>query len=84
MKMKDYLEIPLSELKGVTYTNPDRKIDNLERSFLEFVSSVTKFPADKIHLSEVKKMRYSRNFDYFAFEYEGVNYILEKNQLKKA
>ncbi len=81
--MNEYLEIPLSKLRGVTYTNPEHKYDDLELSFMETVSRATGFFEARIKLKEVKKTKYSREFDYFAFEYDGEDYILEKGALKK-
>lgn len=80
--MKDYLEIPLSKLCGVTYTNPDRTPDAFEWSLIEEISKHTGFLLARIHIKEAKKCKYSRKIDYFDFEYDGVNYILEKGKLK--
>ena len=81
--MDEYLEIPLSQLRGVTYTTSEHKYDDLEVSFMETIARATGFFEARIKLKEVKKTKYSRNFDYFAFEYDGENYILEKGALKK-
>jgi hypothetical protein len=50
---------------------------------METVSRATGFFEARIKLKEVKKTKYSREFDYFAFEYDGEDYILEKGALKK-
>ena len=81
--MKDYLEIPLSQLCGVKYTNPDRTPDELEWSLIKEISKHTGFFLARIHINEAKKCKYSRKIDYFDFEYEGKNYILEKGILKE-
>lgn len=81
--MKDYLELPISDLKGITYENPDREPDKLELSFIKEISKHTGFFMARIHIKKVQKLKYSRNFDYFEFEYDGNNYILEKGELKK-
>ena len=81
--MKDYLEISLSKLCGVTYTNPNRTPDDLEWSFIKTISRHTGFFLAGIHIKEAKKCKYSREIDYFDFEYEGKNYILEKGILKE-
>lgn len=81
--MKDYLEIPFSKLKGVTYTDPNREKDNLEWSLIEEIVKHTGFYMMGINIKKAEKMKYSRNFDYFEFEFEGKNYILEKGKLKE-
>ena len=81
--MNEYLEIPLSKLCGVKYTNSEHQYDELEVSFMETVARATGFFEARIKLKEVKKTKYSRHFDYFAFEYDGEDYVLEKGALKK-
>lgn len=81
--MKDYLEIPLSKLYGIKYTNPDRMPDDLEWSFINEISKHTGFFLARIHINEAKKSKYSRKIDWFDFEYDGKNYILEKGKLKE-
>lgn len=81
--MKDYLEIPISDLKAVTYTNPDREKDELEWSFIEEIARQTGFYMMGINIKKAEKLKYSRKFDYFEFEFEGKNYILEKDKLKE-
>lgn len=80
--MKDFLEIPMSDLKGVTYTNPDRTPDALEWSFIKEISMCTGFLLARIHIHRAEKMKYSRKFDRFEFEYDGIEYVLEKGKLK--
>ena len=82
MEMKDYLEIPLNNLCGITYTNPDREIDSLEWSFIEEISKHTGFFLSRIHIKKAYKCKYSRKIDGFEFEYEGKNYVLEKGKIK--
>lgn len=81
--MKDYIEIPMNKLCGVTYTNPDRTPDALEWSFIEEISKHTGFFLARIHIKKASKSRYSRHIDCFEFEYDGVDYILEKGILTK-
>ena len=52
---------------------------------METVSRATGFFEARIKLKEVKKTRYSREFDYFAFEYDGEDYILggERKAVKR-
>ena len=80
---KDYLEIPLAKLREVVYTNPNRELDQLEWSFIETISKETGFFMKGINISKASKSRYSRNFDYFEFEFEGKHYILNKGKLKE-
>lgn len=80
--MKNYHEIPLKDLCSITYTNPNRDIDSLEWSFIEEISKVTGFFMARIKLKKAYKCKYSRKFDGFEFEYEDINYILEKGKLK--
>lgn len=82
--MKDYIEIPMNKLCGVTYTNPDHTPDALEWSFIEEISKHTGFFLARIHIKKASKSRYSRHIDYFEFEYDGVDYVLEKGILKKS
>ncbi len=81
--MKDYLEIPLSKLCGVKYTNQDRTPDELEWSFIKEISMQTGFFLNRIHIKEAKKSKYSRKIDCFDFEYDGKDYHLEKGKLKE-
>ena len=81
--MKDFLEIPMSDLKGVTYTNPDRTPDALEWSFIKEISMCTGFLLARIHIHKAEKMKYSRKFDRFEFEYNGIEYVLEKGKIKE-
>ena len=80
---KDYLEIPLDKLRDITYTNPDREPDQLEWSFISTIAKETGFFMRGINISKASKSRYSRNFDYFEFEFEGKQYILNKGKLKE-
>ena len=79
--MKDYLEIPISKLYGVNYTNPDRIPDSLEISFLMDIQKKTGFILMDIKLLKAKKTKYSRIIDCFEFDYHGKRYLLEKNTL---
>ena len=81
--MDGYLEIPMSKLCGVKYTNSDRTPDELEMSFINEISHQTGFSLSKIHINEARKSKYSRTIDWFDFEYEGKNYILEKGKIKE-
>ena len=80
--MKDFLEIPMSDLKGVTYNNPDRTPDELEWSFIKEISMCTGFLLARIHIHKAEKIKYSRKFDHFEFEYDGIEYVLEKGKIK--
>lgn len=79
--MKDYLEIPICKLDGVTYTNPDRIPDELELSFMREIQKKTDFILMRIKLIKAKKSKYSRTIDYFEFDYFDKRYILEKETL---
>lgn len=80
---KDYLELPMKDIKGVKYNDPfNHPTDDLERFFKASINADTGFSIDKIHIFEAKKTKYKRHFNYFKFEYEGKIYILE-NGIKK-
>lgn len=81
--MKDYLEIPLKDLKAIEYTNPNRVPDELEYDFIKNISINTGFFLAKIHLLRAEKTKYSRNFNHFKFEYEDKVYILENGKIKE-
>lgn len=77
--MKEVIEIPLW---GVTYTDPNRTPDSLELAFMKEVSIHTGFIMDKIHIKKAYRCKYSRQIDAFEFEYDGKDYVLEKDKLK--
>ena len=80
--MKKYIEIPYSDLRAVSYTNPNRSKDELELFFLSIVFSYTGFPANSINLLRAEKTRYKRYFNRFEFEYNSEKYVLENGLLQ--
>ena len=81
--MKDCLTIPLSELKSISYNDAKRIPDSLEWSFIKEISNHTGFFLARIHIHKAEKMKHSRNFDRFEFEYDGIDYVLEKGKIKE-
>lgn len=81
--MKEYIEIPMNKLCGISYSNPNRTPDELELSFINEISKQTGFFLSRIHIKKASKSRYSRHIDCFEFEYDGVDYILKKDILSK-
>lgn len=81
--MAKSLEIPISKLCGITYNDPNHEPDSLEWTFIEEIAKQTGFFMARIHLKKAEKLKYSRQFNYFEFEYENEFYILEKGKLKK-
>ena len=81
--MKECLEIPFKDLKEVTYTNPDHEIDDLEWSFINQISRATGFFLARIKVLQAKKLKHSKEFNYFKFEYDGKIYTLNNGIIKE-
>lgn len=81
--MKEYLEIPLTKLSGISYSNVNHSPDELEYFLMEEISKQTGFFIARIHIKKAEKLKYSRKFNYFEFEYDNKNYILEKGIIKE-
>ena len=56
IKMKEYLEIPMSDLKAITYTNSNRIPNDLEINFINEIAKQKGFFIARIKLYKVEKL----------------------------
>lgn len=82
--MEKYLDLSSNKIYAINYKyDPNRIPDQLEWSLIQEISRHTGFFLARIHITKASRCKYSRKIDYFEFEYDGKQYILEKGKIKE-